>query len=67
MTAAQGICEENKELFEAIRGDLLRLAKREGCRISIGTDSHGPSQLVSVRANTRLTDLIRSQSDFSDT
>jgi histidinol phosphatase-like PHP family hydrolase len=25
--------------------DLLRLAKREGCRISIGTDSHGPSQL----------------------
>ena len=25
--------------------DLLRLAKQEGCRISIGTDSHGPSQL----------------------
>lgn len=25
--------------------ELLRLAKREGCRISIGTDSHGPSQL----------------------
>ena len=25
---------------------LLRLAKREGCRISIGTDSHGPSQLA---------------------
>jgi histidinol phosphatase-like PHP family hydrolase len=26
--------------------DLLHLAKREGCRISIGTDSHGPSQLA---------------------
>jgi histidinol phosphatase-like PHP family hydrolase len=26
--------------------DLLRLAKREGCWISIGTDSHGPSQLA---------------------
>ena len=25
--------------------DLLRLAKQAGCRISIGTDSHGPSQL----------------------
>jgi len=25
--------------------DLVRLAKREGCRISFGTDSHGPSQL----------------------
>jgi len=25
--------------------DLLRLAKRSGCRISLGTDSHGPSQL----------------------
>ena len=25
--------------------DLLRLAKRAGCRISIGTDSHGASQL----------------------
>jgi len=25
--------------------DLVRLAKRAGCRISIGTDSHGPSQL----------------------
>ena len=25
--------------------DLLCLAKREGCRISLGTDSHGPSQL----------------------
>ncbi len=25
--------------------DLLRLAKLEGCRISLGTDSHGPSQL----------------------
>lgn len=26
--------------------DLLRLAKREGCWISLGTDSHGPSQLA---------------------
>lgn len=26
--------------------DLLRLAKQEGCRISLGTDSHGPSQLA---------------------
>jgi histidinol phosphatase-like PHP family hydrolase len=26
--------------------DLLRLAKQEGCWISIGTDSHGPSQLA---------------------
>jgi len=25
--------------------DLLRLAKRAGCRISLGTDSHGPTQL----------------------
>jgi DNA polymerase (family 10) len=25
--------------------DLLRLAKKAGCRISISTDSHGPSQL----------------------
>jgi histidinol phosphatase-like PHP family hydrolase len=25
--------------------DLVRLAKRAGCRISIGTDAHGPSQL----------------------
>src|SRR5205085_1572464 len=25
--------------------DLLRLAKRAGCRISLGTDSHGPLQL----------------------
>ncbi len=25
--------------------DLLKLAKRAGCRISLGTDSHGPSQL----------------------
>ena len=25
--------------------DLLRLAKEGGCRISLGTDSHGPSQL----------------------
>jgi histidinol phosphatase-like PHP family hydrolase len=25
--------------------DLIRLAQRVGCRISIGTDSHGPSQL----------------------
>jgi putative hydrolase len=24
---------------------LLRLAKEAGCRISLGTDSHGPSQL----------------------
>jgi histidinol phosphatase-like PHP family hydrolase len=26
--------------------ELLRVAKREGCRISLGTDSHGPSQLA---------------------
>jgi histidinol phosphatase-like PHP family hydrolase len=25
--------------------DLLRMAKQTGCRISLGTDSHGPSQL----------------------
>jgi histidinol phosphatase-like PHP family hydrolase len=25
--------------------DLVRLAKKAGCRISLGTDSHGPSQL----------------------
>jgi putative hydrolase len=25
--------------------DLIKLAKKAGCRISIGTDSHGPSQL----------------------
>jgi histidinol phosphatase-like PHP family hydrolase len=25
--------------------DLIRLARKAGCRISIGTDSHGPSQL----------------------
>ena len=26
--------------------ELLRLAKKAGCRISLGTDSHGPSQLA---------------------
>ena len=26
--------------------DLILLAKQEGCRISLGTDSHGPSQLA---------------------
>jgi histidinol phosphatase-like PHP family hydrolase len=25
--------------------DLIRLARKAGCRISLGTDSHGPSQL----------------------
>ena len=25
--------------------DLVRLARKAGCRISIGTDSHNPSQL----------------------
>jgi histidinol phosphatase-like PHP family hydrolase len=25
--------------------DLIRLAAKAGCRISLGTDSHGPSQL----------------------
>ena len=25
--------------------DLIKLAHKAGCRISIGTDSHGPSQL----------------------
>ncbi|HEU5231837.1 MAG TPA: hypothetical protein VFU50_03175 [Terriglobales bacterium] len=25
--------------------DLLRLARKAGCRISLGTDSHGPTQL----------------------
>jgi DNA polymerase (family 10) len=28
--------------------DLLRLAKRAGCRISIGTDAHGPDQLAFI-------------------
>jgi histidinol phosphatase-like PHP family hydrolase len=28
--------------------DLLRLAKRAGCRISIGTDAHGPTQLAFI-------------------
>jgi histidinol phosphatase-like PHP family hydrolase len=28
-----------------LSGDLIRLAAKAGCRISIGTDSHGPSQL----------------------
>jgi len=28
-----------------LNADLLLLAKREGCRISFGTDSHGPTQL----------------------
>jgi putative hydrolase len=28
-----------------LSGDLVKLAARAGCRISIGTDSHGPSQL----------------------
>ncbi|HET8713222.1 MAG TPA: PHP domain-containing protein [Gemmatimonadales bacterium] len=28
--------------------DLVRLASREGCRISIGTDAHGPSQLAFI-------------------
>jgi histidinol phosphatase-like PHP family hydrolase len=29
--------------------DLIRLAKKAGCRISLGTDSHGPSQLRFIR------------------
>lgn len=29
--------------------DLIRLAKKEGCRISIGTDAHGSSQLRFIR------------------
>ena len=28
-----------------LSGDLIKLAAKSGCRISIGTDSHGPSQL----------------------
>jgi histidinol phosphatase-like PHP family hydrolase len=28
-----------------LSGDLVKLAARAGCRISIGTDAHGPSQL----------------------
>jgi histidinol phosphatase-like PHP family hydrolase len=28
--------------------DLLVLAKKAGCRISLGTDSHGPSQLAFI-------------------
>jgi histidinol phosphatase-like PHP family hydrolase len=28
-----------------LSGDLIKLAVKAGCRISIGTDSHGPSQL----------------------
>jgi putative hydrolase len=28
--------------------DLVELAKEAGCRISIGTDSHGPSQLAFI-------------------
>src|SRR5581483_10492878 len=28
--------------------DLLRIAKKSGCRISFGTDSHGPSQLAFI-------------------
>jgi histidinol phosphatase-like PHP family hydrolase len=28
-----------------LSGDLLQLAKAAGCRISLGTDAHGPSQL----------------------
>src|SRR5579884_3112194 len=28
-----------------LKPDLVRLAKEAGCRISLGTDSHGPSQL----------------------
>jgi len=28
-----------------LRIDLVRLAKKSGCRISLGTDSHDPSQL----------------------
>lgn len=28
--------------------DLVRLAKKASCRISLGTDSHGPSQLSFV-------------------
>jgi histidinol phosphatase-like PHP family hydrolase len=29
--------------------DLVRLAKKAGCRISLGTDSHGPSQLPFIQ------------------
>ena len=33
--------------------DLVRLAKKLGCRISLGTDSHDPSQLKIHRTRTR--------------
>jgi len=29
-----------------LSGDLVKLATKEGCRISLGTDFHGPSQLA---------------------
>ena len=32
--------------------DLVRLAAKEGCRISLGTDSHGPSQLRFMEFST---------------
>lgn len=29
--------------------DLVKLARKAGCRISLGTDSHGPSQLEFIQ------------------
>jgi histidinol phosphatase-like PHP family hydrolase len=31
-----------------LSGDLVKLAAKAGCRISLGTDSHGPSQLLFI-------------------
>lgn len=33
--------------------DLLEIARKEGCRISMGTDSHGPSQLSFIELGNR--------------
>ena len=43
--------------------DLLRLAKQEGCRISIGTDSHGPSQLEFISLGIAAVSLARIERD----
>jgi DNA polymerase (family 10) len=43
--------------------DLVRLAKKAGCRISLGTDSHSPSQLAFIEFG--LTSLWRAGSNAS--
>lgn len=44
---------------QGLNVDLLRLAKQEGCRISLGTDSDGPSQLAFMHLGVAAISMAR--------